>query len=100
MRVIAKRTLRHFWENHPRGPGARTALEDWYAQAVAATWDNPSELKVHFGNTSILKNGRVVFNNGGNRYRLVTKVNYAYKIVYVRFIGTHQEYDAIDAETI
>jgi mRNA interferase HigB len=92
--------LRLFWEIHPQGSAARAPLQDWYAQAASADWRNRSDLKAHFGNASILKNGRVVFNIGGNRYRLVAKLNYAYRILYVRFIGTHGEYDAIDAETI
>lgn len=100
MRVIAKRTLRLFWENHSQGAGAKAALERWHADVVASEWTNPSDLKEHFGNASILRNGRVVFNIGGNRYRLVVKVNYAHRIVYVRFVGTHREYDDIDAETI
>lgn len=100
MRVISRRRLRLFWEEHPRGTDAREPLQDWYAQAAAADWSNPSDLKAQFGNASILKNGRVVFNIGGNRYRLVAKLNFAYRILYVRFIGTHAEYDAIDAATI
>jgi len=99
MRVISRRKLRLFWEEHPRGADARAPLQDWYAQAAAADWTHPSDLKDQFAGASILKNGRVVFNIGGNRYRLVAKVNYAYRILYVRFIGTHAEYDAIDAET-
>jgi len=100
MRVIAKRTLRRFWETHPRGEGARAALEAWHAQAVDADWAQPADVKRQYGDASILKGSRVVFNIAGNRYRLVVKINYPYRVVYVRFIGTHPEYDAIDAETI
>lgn len=100
MRVIAKRTLRLFWETHPRGAAAKTPLEDWHAQALEADWLRPSDVKAQYGDASILKGGRVVFNIGGNKYRLVVKINYSYAIVYVRFVGTHDEYDRIDAETI
>lgn len=100
MRVIAKRTLRLFWETHPQGSAAKTPLEDWHAQAVEADWTRPSDIKAQYGDASILKGGRVVFNLGGNRYRLVVKINYEFRIVYVRFIGTHDEYDRIDVEMI
>lgn len=100
MRVIAKRTLRLFWETHPHGAAAKTPLEDWHAQAVDADWARPSDIKAQYGDASIRKGGRVVFNIGGNRDRLVVKINYGFRIVYVRFIGTHQEYDRIDVETI
>jgi mRNA interferase HigB len=97
VRIIAKRTLRQFWKTHPT---ARTPLEDWHAQASAADWRTPAEIKTQFGDASILKGGRVVFNIGGNKFRLVVKINFPYRVVYVRFIGTHAEYDAIDAETV
>ena len=100
MRVIAKRTLRQFWENHPQGEGAKAALEDWHAQVLEADWAQPAELKRQYGDASILKGSRVVFNIGGNKYHLVVKINYPYWVVYVRCIGTHAEYDEIDAETI
>ncbi|HEX9729154.1 MAG TPA: type II toxin-antitoxin system HigB family toxin [Gemmatimonadales bacterium] len=100
MRVIAKRTLRQFWEHHPRGKGAKAALQAWYAQTADADWARPTDVKREFGNASILKAGRVVFNIAGNRYRLVVRINYPYRVVYVRFIGTHAEYDQIGAETI
>lgn len=100
MRVIAKRTLREFWERHPRNAAARTPLQDWHAQTAAADWTTPAEVKAQFGDASILRGGRVVFNIAGNKYRLVTKINYPYRVVYVRFVGTHEEYDQIDAKTI
>jgi mRNA interferase HigB len=65
-----------------------------------ADWTSPSDVKADFGGASILKFNRVVFNIGGNKYRLVVKINYAYRVVYIRFIGTHSAYDLIDAETI
>ena len=97
MRIIAKRTLRLFWVAHPV---ARTRLEDWYAQTVAADWATPAELKAQFGDASILKRSRVVFNISGNRFRVVVKINFPYRVVYVRFVGTHAEYDEIDANTV
>ena len=100
MRIIAKRTLRLFWEAHPRNRAAKTPLEDWYAQASAADWATPAEVKTQFGDASILQGGRVIFNIGGNKYRLVVRINYPYRVVYIRFVGTHAEYDEIDAGTI
>ena len=100
MRVIAKRTLRLFWEEHPQGRGAKAALENWHAQVVDADWAQPADVKRQFGDASVLKGSRVVFNIAGNKYRLVVRINYPYRVVYVRFIGTHAAYDEIDAETI
>lgn len=100
MRIVAKRTLRLFWEASPRNAAARVPLEDWYAQTSEADWATPADVKAQFGDASILKGGRVVFNIGGNKFRLVTKINYAYRVIYVRFVGTHAEYDEIDARAI
>lgn len=100
VRVIAKRTLRLFWEGNRRHSDAKRALEDWHAQARKANWKTPTDVKASFGDASILKAGRVVFDICGNKYRLVTRINYAYGVVYVRFVGTHSDYDAIDAEKI
>jgi mRNA interferase HigB len=99
MRVIAKRTLRQYWET-PEGRGAKTALQDWHEQVLEADWSKPADIKEQFGDASILKGGRVVFNIAGNRHRLVVWINYAYRVVYIRFVGTHAAYDDIDAETI
>ena len=100
MRIIARRTLRRFWEESPAHAMARTPIEDWYSRARAARWSTPAELKAEFGDASILKDGRVVFNISGNRFRLVVRINYHFKIVFVRFVGTHRQYDKIDAQTI
>ena len=100
MRIIAKRTLRKFWEDHPQGRGARSALESWHAEVTHAAWAGPAEVKAMYGDASILNRGRVVFNIAGNKYRLVVHINYPYRIVFIRFVGTHHEYDAIDVETI
>ncbi len=97
MRIIAKKTLRKFWETHA---DAQPALEAWYSDAKQATWYAPSEIKAIYRNASILPNNRVVFNIKGNTYRLVVAVNYDYGIVYIRFIGHHREYDDIDATMV
>lgn len=97
MRIIAKRTLRVFWERHPR---ARGPLEAWHQEVAQADWAGPSELKAQFGSASVLGGNRVVFNIAGNQYRLVVKINYPYRIVYVRFIGTHKDYDRIDVNNV
>lgn len=97
MRIIAKKTLKTFWEIHA---DAQRALEAWYDDARQAVWRTPSDIKTVYRNASILPNNRVVFNIKGNTYRLVAAVNYDYGILYIRFIGHHREYDAIDAATI
>jgi len=100
VRIIAKRTLRLFWEKNRRYTDARRALEDWHAQVRKADWVTPADVKAMYGDASILKGNRVVFNNCGNKYRLVTKINFPYRVVYVRFVGTHREYDEMNAETV
>ncbi len=97
MRIIARGTLRAFWEHHP---DAEQALQAWYHDAKQATWTSPADIKRMYATASILGNNRVVFNIRGNHYRLVVAINYAYGIVYIRFVGTHQEYDKIDATMI
>ena len=100
MRIIAKRALREFWESHPRGAEAKIPLEVWHSTVRHADWQKPADVKATYGDASILKNNRVVFNVGGNKYRLVARINYAYGILYIRFVGTHKEYDEIDAATV
>lgn len=97
MRVIAVATLRAFWESHP---DAEQGLKAWHQEATNAAWTQPADIKAQFRNASVLKNRRVVFNIKGNDYRLVVAVAYKLQIVYVKFVGTHAEYDAIDAQTI
>ncbi len=97
MRIIAKKTLKDYWEKEP---AAQTALEAWHAEARNAAWASPNDVKERYATASILRDGRVVFNIGGNKYRLVVWINYEFFTVYVRFVGTHKEYDAIDAQTI
>jgi mRNA interferase HigB len=100
MRIIARSTLRQFWETHPRGAEAETALQVWFSTVQRADWAAPADVKSTYGDASILKDSRVVFNIAGNRFRLVARINYPYRVVYIRFVGTHNEYDGIDAETI
>src|SRR3954471_3359611 len=97
MRIIAKKTLRGFWG---REPAAKGELQAWYAEAKYAIWKSPADVKVKYRHASILKDGRVVFNISGNNYRLVVWINYAFQTIYVRFVGTHKEYDEIDAQKI
>lgn len=100
MRVIAVSTLRSFLEGHPAHGDAREAMLAWYGQTLKADWASPANVKADYGTASILKDGRVVFNIGGHKYRLVAWINYQYRVVYVRFVGTHAQYDRIDAQTI
>ncbi|HID50694.1 MAG TPA: type II toxin-antitoxin system HigB family toxin [Anaerolineae bacterium] len=97
MRIISRRALREFWEIHT---DARKALEAWYIDTKQAEWKTPSDIKNVYRNVSFVANNRVVFNIKGNRYRLVVVVVYKSGIVYIRFVGTHSEYDKIDATRI
>ncbi len=100
MRVIAKRTLRQFWQTSSRCADAQGPIEAWHAEALKASWRNPQEVKAQFRSASILKGGRVVFNIAGNKYRLVVSIDYERQACFVKFIGTHEQYDSIDAETV
>ncbi len=97
MRVIAVSNLRTFWERYP---DAEQPLKAWYEEASNATWTQPADIKGQYRSASVLKNRRVVFNIKGNNYRLIVAVAYKLQIVYLKFVGTHKEYDAIDAETV
>lgn len=97
MRVIAVATLRDFWLHHP---AAEQSLKAWFEEASCAIWTQPSDIKAQYRHASILKNRRVVFNIKGNDYRLVVAIAYKLQVVYVKFVGTHKQYDAIDAETV
>lgn len=100
MRVIALSTLKAFWEENPEYQDAKEPTLAWHRHALHADWSSPAEVKQDSRNASILKDGRVVFNIAGNKYRLVVWINYAYRVIYVRFIGTHVQYDKIDVQTI
>ena len=99
MRVIAKSTLRKFWEL-PQHGDARGPLESWHDEACHAAWTSPQDIKDQYRHASICGNNRVVFNIAGNKYRLVLHFDYRRRTGFIRFIGTHAQYDAIDAETI
>jgi mRNA interferase HigB len=100
MRVIAKSTLIAFWQESPAYQDAKDPSLAWYRHTLKADWASPTEVKSDFGHASILQGGRVVFNIAGNKYRLVVWFNYAYRVAYIRFFGTHDQYDQIDAQTI
>lgn len=97
MRIISLRLLREFWQQHP---DAEQPLKAWYADTAMANWQTPHQIKAQYRNASILKNRRVVFNIKGNNYRLIVAIAFRLGAVYVKFIGTHLQYDAIDAKTI
>ncbi len=96
-RIIAKRTLREFWLKHS---DAEQYLKTWYETAKTSNWDSPNSVKQTYINASILKDNRVVFNIKGDAYRLIVKFNYERQWAFIRFIGTHSEYDKINADTI
>lgn len=96
-RIFAKSTLRDYWEKHP---DSEQYLKTWYDTAMSSTWRTPSDIKRTFVTASILKDSRVVFNIKGNTYRLVVKFNFEKQWAFIRFIGTHSEYDQIDANNI
>jgi len=97
MRIIAKSTLRDFWI---RFPAAEESLLAWYREAEKADWVTPGKIKEQYGTANIVGDNRVVFNIKGNDYRLVVKFNYEYRVGYVRFVGTHAEYDKINVEEV
>jgi mRNA interferase HigB len=97
MHVISRKTLQDFWG---RMPDSEVALRAWFHEAEAASWQNSSELKSKYGSASIVSSERVVFNICGNKYRLVVRVNYASGAVFIRFVGTHREYDKIDVGAV
>lgn len=97
MRIIARRTLREFWEQYP---DAEEALRAWYHDAKQAEWRTPSEIRQTYANASFIANNRIVFNIRGNKYRLIAALNYDYGILYIRFVGTHNAYDQINAATV
>ena len=97
MRIISRRALRGFAFKHA---DCKKQLDIWYDKTKKATWKTPQDVKISHRNASIVGNNRVIFNIKGNDYRLVVMVNYRKRIVYIRFIGTHKEYDNIDATVI
>ena len=100
MRVIALATLKAFLDVKSDHADAREPVMAWYRQVKAADWASPADVKRDVRSVSILEDGRAVFNIAGNKYRIVVWINYPYRVVYIRFIGTHRMYDAIDAQSI
>ena len=96
-RIFAKSTLREYWEKHPE---TDQYLKTWYDTAMNSVWRTPNEVKQTYVNASILKDSRIVFNIKGNSHRLVVKFNFDKQWIFIRFIGTHLEYDKIDVNTI
>ena len=99
MRIIAFRTIREFFEK-PDYSDSEPSLRSWFHDAKIAEWKNSNELKQQYKNASIVGDGRVVFNIKGNDYRLVVAIDYEFQVIFIRFIGTHKQYDKIEAKTI
>jgi mRNA interferase HigB len=98
MQVVARRTLKEFWERHPQAAGPMRA---WFAVVVKAHWRHPNDVKRQFGTTvDFVGDNRVIFDLGGNKYRLIVHVSYTFGRVLIKFVGTHAEYDRIDPETV
>lgn len=97
MRIISRKALRDFWLEDP---SSEQPLRAWFSEATKADWATPAEIKAQYGNASVVGDNRVVFNVKGNDYRLVVKVNYPYRVVYIRFVGTHKQYDLIGVEKV
>ncbi len=97
MHVIAKKALREFWEKHPK---AKVSLQDWWSTTTKAEWKTPQDIRNVYRTADFIADSRVIFNIGGNSYRLVVRVSYEYQRVMIKFVGTHAEYDKIDAETV
>lgn len=97
MRVIAISTLKRFWTRHPV---AEQPLKAWYDEARHATWTSPQDIKRRYASVSFVGNNRVVFNIKGNDYRLIVAVAYRFQAVYIKFVGTHAQYDRVDAASV
>ena len=98
MRIIAKRTLRIFWEKHPQ---SEIPLSAWYGTASRADWKGPAEIKAAFGsNVDFVGDSRLIFDIGGNKFRLVVHVAYVHSVILVKFVGTHKEYNKVNPEKV
>ncbi len=97
VQIIARRTLRLFWDDHPQ---AETPLRTWYALVLQAKWAGTADVKATFGTADFAADNRIIFDIGGNKFRLIVHVFYSYSRVLVKFIGTHAEYDRINQEKI
>src|SRR5271156_3570494 len=99
MRIISRKALREFWKQRPYADSEQP-LKAWFREASKSDWSSPAAIKAMYRSASIVGSNRVVFNIAGNKYRLVVKVNYPYRVMYIRFVGTHQRYDEIDVTEI
>ena len=99
MRIISKKTLKDFYEQK-QYMDSKNSLESWHQEVLKTNWNNPNEVKKQFRNASVIGDNRIVFNIHGNKYRLIVKINYFAKIIFIRFIGTHKQYDNINATEI
>jgi mRNA interferase HigB len=97
MHVIARKALINFWTRYP---DSEQSLSAWFHEAIGAKWRTSADVKRMFGSASVINAERVVFNVCGNKYRLVVRINYGSGAIFIRFVGTHAEYDAIDVETV
>jgi mRNA interferase HigB len=97
MRVISRARLREFWKKHA---DAEDSLKAWCAEAETSHWRKPSDIKAEYPSASFIAGNRVVYNIQGNRYRLIVAIKYEFEIVYIRFVGTHAEYDKVDATKV
>jgi mRNA interferase HigB len=97
MRIIASKTLKIYSQKNKE---AEQSLLSWYEEAYKANWKNPNELKTQIRNASVISDKRVVFNIHGNKYRLIVDIEYRLQIIFIVWIGTHKEYDAINAKTV
>ena len=97
MRVIARSTLVRFWEKHS---SSKESLQAWFSEAQSANWSTPQDIKNRYSSVDFLENNRVVFNIKGNHYRLIAQIQYQAKIVWIKFVGTHAEYDKVNAATV
>ncbi|MDQ7089887.1 MAG: type II toxin-antitoxin system HigB family toxin [Methylococcales bacterium] len=98
MRIISNKTLKNFYELNSEYKDSKVPLEVWYLETLKANWKKPQEIKAKFRSASILKNSRVVFNIAGNKYRLIVAIDYNRQVCFIKFVGTHKQYDLIDAE--
>ena len=97
LRIIAKKILREFWQKHP---DCEQQLKAWFQETIKSKWKNPNDIKKEYPGASVLADNRIVFNIKGNSYRLIVRINYDYQMTWIRFIGTHAEYDKVDATKI
>lgn len=97
LRIISKKILRDFWQIHA---DSEQQLKSWFQETSIAAWKTPNDVKKEYPNASILNNNRIVFNIKGNNYRLIVRINYNHQMIWIRFIGTHAEYDKINANEI